>query len=125
MDAHGQPDSELTPDGFGGPSAAVSPDGTRVAYLPVGTPCSSDCTFTASVLTIDTDRASVVEIPIPRGFGGLEPLWSPDGERILFVSADGVSSVSVAPNSAPIVYSTGELNVEWSASEVTWQPVFP
>jgi hypothetical protein len=37
---------------------------------------------------------------------------------------DGVVSVGVAPGSPAVVYSRGELNLEWSGSELTWQPVY-
>jgi hypothetical protein len=57
-------------------------------------------------------------------------IGSPDGKRLLLSSIDGVVSVAVAPGSPPIVYTSGQLSypgggldLEWSWSEVTWQPV--
>lgn len=105
--------------------AVISPDGTRVAYLqrsiecvPVG--CSQE---PAHLVTMGTDGSNRVEPPIPPGFGVSGLQWSPDGKRLLFTSINGVASVGVAPGSAPALYSSGELNLEWSGSQVTWQPV--
>jgi dipeptidyl aminopeptidase/acylaminoacyl peptidase len=105
--------------------AVISPDGTRVAYLqrtngcvPVG--CSQE---PAHLVTMGTDGSNRVEPLIPPGFevSGLQ--WSPDGKRLLFGSINGVVSVGVAPGSPAAIYSRGELNLESSGSEVTWQPV--
>ena len=107
--------------------AVISPDGTRVAYLqstngcvPVG--CREE---PAHLLTMRIDGSNVVDVPIPPGFGVVGLQWSPDGKRLLFGSIAGVVSAGVAPGSPAVVYSRGELNLEWSGSEVTWQPVFP
>jgi Tol biopolymer transport system component len=108
-------------------SAVISPDGTRVAYLqrttgcvPVG--CSQEPAY---LVTMGTDGSNRVEPPIPPGFevSGLQ--WSPDGKRLLFGSINGVVSVGVVPGSPAAIYSLGELNLEWSGSQMTWQPVFP
>ena len=72
-----------------------------------------------------TDGSNRIELPIPPGFGVFGLQWSPDGKRLLFGSIDGVVSIAVAPGSPAVVYSSGDLNLEWSGSEVTWQPVFP
>lgn len=57
-------------------------------------------------------------------------IGSADGKRLLLSSIDGVVSVAVAPGLPPIVDTSGQLNypgggldLEWSWSEVTWQPV--
>jgi hypothetical protein len=56
--------------------------------------------------------------------------WSPDGERLLFMTYSEVEvgfkvvSVALEPGSPAIVHSSNELNLEWSDSELTWQPVF-
>jgi Tol biopolymer transport system component len=118
VDADGTNDTQLAYSGgaYGG-GAAVSPGGTRVAYI-----------AGVHVLTMDTRGGKVVAVSVPPNFlvGGL--LWSPDGKRLLLSSVSGVVSVSVAPGSAPIVYETalypgGGLDLEWSWPEVTWQPV--
>ena len=105
--------------------AVISPDGTRLAYLqrtigcvPVG--CSQE---PAHLLTMGTDGSNVAEVPTPTGFGVSGLQWSPDGKRLLFGSIDGVVTVGVAPGSTAAIYSTGELNLEWSGSQVTWQPL--
>jgi Tol biopolymer transport system component len=102
--------------------AAVSPDGSRVAYVP---PCESDgC---KRVLIMDTDGSNVVDVPVPPNFFVSAVVWSPDYRRLLLSSIDGVISVAVTPGSPAIVYASGNpnggLNLEWSDSEVTWQPV--
>jgi len=52
--------------------------------------------------------------------------WAPDGKRLLLSSIAGVISIGVEPGSPAIVYANGKfedgLNLEWSYSEVTWQP---
>jgi Tol biopolymer transport system component len=106
--------------------AVISPDGTRIAYLQRTSGCVLiACNEPAHLVTMGIDGSNVVEVPIPSGFevSGLQ--WSPDGKRLLFGSIAGVVSVGVAPGSPAVVYSSGELNLEWSGSEVTWQPVFP
>jgi Tol biopolymer transport system component len=105
--------------------AVISPDGTRVAYLqrtngcvPAG--CSQDPAY---LVTMGTDGSNRVELPIPPGFGVSGLQWSPDGKRLLFGSINGVASVGVVPGAPAAIYSSGELNLEWSGSQVTWQPV--
>ena len=106
--------------------AVISPDGTRVAYLQRTTGCVPiGCNEPAHLVAMGIDGSNAVEVPIPTGFGVSGLQWSPDGKRLLFGSIAGVVSVAVAPGSAPVVYSRGQLNLEWSGSEVTWQPVYP
>lgn len=119
VDADGTHDIQLAAGG----GAVVSPDGTRVAYF-------SDALHILAVS--DSSGAHVVDVPIPADFLLEALVWSPDGKRLLLSSIDGVVSVAVAPDSStPIVYATGQsgspmgLNLEWSSSEVTWQPVLP
>jgi Tol biopolymer transport system component len=130
----GNNDTQLTPESadplvqFYSDDAVVSPDGTRVAYVQVAYRCDNNGCSSDSpgrLLTMGTAGSNVVELPIPPGYGVSGLQWSPDGERLLFGSIDGVVSVAVALGSPAIVYSRGELNLEWSASEITWQPVYP
>lgn len=126
VDADGTNDTRLTSVGNApvAPDAAVSPDGTRVAYI--NGPFNDQ-----HVLTMDTHGGKVVGVPVPPNFllEGLQ--WSPDGKRLLLSSIDGVVSVAVAPapGSSPIVYANaqfnvpGGLNLENTWSDVTWQPV--
>jgi hypothetical protein len=74
---------------------------------------------------MDVDGTDVVDVPVPPAFGATGLQWSPDGERLLLGSIDGVVSILVAPGSPAIFHSRGELNLEWSGPEITWQPVFP
>ena len=108
-------------------ASAVSPDGTRVALAYHDSRCTSDSCSTdpEHLLTMDLSGGHVVEVPIPTDFGtpGLE--WSPDGTRLLLGSIAGLVSIPVAAGSSAIVYSTSGLDLEWSGSEITWQPVYP
>ena len=114
-----------TPLASGG-GAAVSPDGTRVAYITSTSGVFNGQPNDEHVLTMDTRGGDVVKVPVPPDFVLEGLLWSPDGKRLLLSSIDGVVSVAVAPGSPPIVYATGlyrsGLDLEWSFSEVTWQP---
>ena len=105
--------------------AAVSPDGARVAYVQRTTRCAnSSCTGDPDrLVTMDTDGSNVVELAIPPAFSWEGLQWSPDGKRLLLDSIDGPVSLAVALGSLASVPTHGELNLEWSASEVTWQPV--
>jgi WD40 repeat protein len=145
IDVRDQADKRLTPDpiaprvtfdpGLGAlvsitryvEAAAVSPDGTRVALAYHDSRCTSDgcSTDPEHLLTMDLSGGHVVEVPIPTDFGtpGLE--WSPDGTRLLLGSIAGLVSVPVTAGSPAVVHSRGELDFEWSGSEITWQPVYP
>ena len=130
VDADGKNDTQLTHDStdlqLRFHYAAISPDGTRVAYVQRTFRCTSDsCTQDPEqLLAMDPDGTNLVQLAIPPGFGVSGLQWSPDGERLLFGSIPGVVSVGVAQGSPAVVHSNGELNLEWSGSEVTWQPVF-
>jgi hypothetical protein len=127
VEADGQSETALMPTPLtGADRAAVSPDGSRVAYVP---PCASDGCG-RRVLIMDTDGSNVVEVPIPIASNVLVSglVWSPDYKRLLLSWHDGVTSVPVAPGSPAIVYASGYPNgglfLEWSGS-ATWQPVEP
>ena len=145
VDIDGQADDRLSPDptvprstfdpGFDAvvsitpdvAAAAVSPDGSRVAFAYRDKRCTSDgCAGDPEHLSVvDLVGSDVVEVPIPTDFGTPGLQWSPDGKRLLLGSIAGVVSIPVEPGSPPIVHSSGELNLEWSGSQITWQPVFP
>jgi Tol biopolymer transport system component len=104
--------------------AAISPDGTRVAYLQRTTGCvPASCQEPAYLVTMGTDGSNRIELPIPPSFAVSGLQWSPDGNRLLFGSVNGIASVGVVPGAPAAIYSRGELNLEWSGSQVTWQPV--
>jgi hypothetical protein len=119
VDADGNNDVELM-SRFG-LYVAVSPDGTRLAYISAPSP-----TAPHFAQTMDTDGSDVLESPVPHGFFLYRSnfQWSPDGQRLLFGTASGIISVAVTPGSPAVVYST-ELYVEFPHSGVTWQPVIP
>jgi hypothetical protein len=109
-------------------NTVVSPDGTRLAYFAGMRSCTTDgCgSLSAVVQTMGIDGSNVAEVAVPSGFGVRGLQWSPDGNRLLMGSIDGVVSVAVVPGSPAVVHSHfGDLNLEWSGAQVTWQPVFP
>ncbi len=113
------------------PEFVVSPDGRRVAliqktYRCEANGCGSD---PLRLLIAEPDRDIVVELPVMDL--GYTLRWSPDGKRLLFMTYSEaevgwkVESIALEAGSPAIVHSSKELNLEWSDSEVTWQPVFP
>jgi Tol biopolymer transport system component len=107
-------------------SVVLSPDDTRIAWVESPRRCTTDgCTgLPAHLMTLGVDGSRPVEVALPPNFGASGIQWSPAGDRLLISSIDGLVSVGLAPGSTPIVHSRGELNLEWSWSEVTWQPLF-
>jgi hypothetical protein len=104
-------------------AAAVSPDGTRVAFAYRDYRCTSDsCTGDPDhLLTMDLRGADAVEVPIPTDFGTVGLEWSPGGTRLLLGSIAGVVSIPVTAGPPALVYTTAGLDLEWSGSEITWQ----
>ena len=75
--------------------AVVSPDGTRVAFTQGTYQCTNfDC---VRLLIMSTDSKNLMELPLPPGFSASELQWSPDGNRLLFGSSDGVSRLAWCP----------------------------
>jgi hypothetical protein len=122
--------------------AAVSPDGTRVAYLQGSRQCTGDGCGPGPelkpIVIADLDGSNRVEISVPAdglpkqsdgsGFFASGVQWSPDGKRLLLSSIVGVVSLGLASGSTAIVHANGTfdvgLNLEWSWPEVTWQPEY-
>ena len=50
--------------------------------------------------------------------------WAPTGDRLLFSSITGIDSVELTSGSLPTTLVRGDLNLEWSWDEVSWQPRF-
>ena len=133
VDADGHNDTSLATGTSGSASkvdyanSVVSPDGARIAYDLTPYDCTADsCTTEPDrLLIMDPDGSNVVEVPIPPdlGVGGLQ--WSPDGKRLLVGWIGAVYSVAATPGSPPIFHSNGDLDLEWTTSELTWQPVRP
>jgi Tol biopolymer transport system component len=145
VDVDGTNDSQLSSHGPAAPGitfqfdgAAISPDGTRVAYLQSSRQCTgSGCgpgPKLTPIVVADLYDSNRVEISVPADphvTGGDDFLvsglsWSPDGQRLLLSSIAGVVSVGLESGSPAIVYTNGTpdvgLDLEWSWSEVTWQP---
>jgi hypothetical protein len=105
-------------------STTVSPDGARVALVHHENGCSIECRQDVPrVLTMDIDGSNIVEIAIPPQFYPDALQWSPDGKSLLFSSISGVVEVPLLSGAPLVVHSSGDLNMEWSPEEVTWQPV--
>jgi Tol biopolymer transport system component len=111
--------------------AVVSAGGDRVAFAQAASRCSTDangdqsCAGVAEpVLVMDVDGSDVIELPLDLGFGSSGLQWSPDAEQLVFGSLSGVTSINVSRDAAPVTYSREDLNLEWSRSELTWQPLF-
>jgi Tol biopolymer transport system component len=117
VDADGRNDRPLAGD-----SAVVSPDGTRVAIAQSNGCTANGCS--GRVLTMAPDGSAVTEVAVPSDVEAGVRAWSPDGERLLMGGGGGVVSVPVAPGSPSTSPAGSELDLEWTGSEVTWQPVF-
>ena len=77
-------------------------------------------TLPPRLFTVGLDGAAALEVPLPEAFLASSVEWSPDGERLLIASIDGVVSIDVASGEA-VIHSRGDLNLEWSYSELSWQ----
>jgi dipeptidyl aminopeptidase/acylaminoacyl peptidase len=134
VDPDGTNDIQISPDAAGLDVAFAdlvgSPDGRRVAFFQKTFRPTADGSRMDPIqlLIAEPDRQTVVELPLATAFPYSLQQWSPDGERLLFMAASEVGfevlSVAVERGSPAIVHSTNELNLEWSDSEMTWQPVF-
>ena len=105
----------------------LSPDATRLAYVRTGYRCIQDgCSNDGGRLVIaDLVGHDAMEVSAPQEGVGSPRQWSPDGERLLLGSIGGVVSVGLAPGGLVAIHSPeGELNLEWSGDELTWQPAF-
>ena len=131
VDPDGTNDIQISPEAAPDTRFAdlvVSPDGRRVAFIQKTYSCGADgCRGDPQRLLIaEPDRGSVTDLPVPTGFA-ISLQWSPDGERMLFMTngevGSEVLSIGLEPGSPVVVHSSKELNLEWSDSELTWQPV--
>jgi Tol biopolymer transport system component len=104
-------------------SSLVSPDGSRLVFVLYG--CADQRCPAGSERLVSTDvrGGNRIELTMPAEAGDVV-LWSPDGDRLLTHSIDSIVSVGLASGSPVVVHSTGELNLEWSGSDLTWQSVF-
>ena len=126
----GNDDIEFTEDIGGGMwfhSVVVDPSGERVAFVGRRIRCAAGSCRTepSHLLLMDIDGSNRVEVSSPLDFGAAGLQWSPDGERLLAGSIDGIVSIAVDPGQPQVVHEGGALNLEWSPSELTWQALFP
>jgi Tol biopolymer transport system component len=98
---------------------AISPDGTKVAYLQGSSQCTGDSCGPGPELKpmaiADLDGSNRVEMSLPTApalpkgpdgsdFAVSDLQWSPDGKRLLLSSIDGVISVGIESSSPAVIY---------------------
>jgi Tol biopolymer transport system component len=120
--------------------ASLSPDGNRVAYLQNSSRCTAPgCGPGPQLAPIAVTRLDNAEtVGLEYGVGSLVSAdgspyfashlgWSPDGSRLLLSSIDGIVAIDPSGAGRATVYASGVLNrglnLEWSPSEVSWQPL--
>jgi hypothetical protein len=90
-----------------GPAVALSPDGTRLAYV-----ASQGGTQQIYVRAMDTLAAR----PVPGTEGAVEPFFSPDGQELGFFSGGQLKKVSVNGGAAlPLVDASFPLGASWGS----------
>lgn len=98
-----------------GYQAAWSPDGNRIAFMPLASDCGGAPPSTV-VCVMNADGSGVVGLPITTTLfpGGLS--WSPDGSKIAFEGAGGLYTVNVDGS------GTAEVTSGILASSPAWSP---
>ena len=94
--------------GLGGnPTVAISPDGTKIAYVAIGSGNSAQL----YLRPIDSLEAR----PIPETVGSIAPFFSPDGQWLGFVSRGTLMKVPVSGGAA-VTLGTGQGNggISWT-----------
>ncbi len=96
-------------DRFGSMSAALSPDGSRVAYVAyVGRPGSA-----SEIMIADLEGSDVTTIN--HDGGNLSPKWSPDGNRIAYLSGQALTIVDAdGSNERTLVHVGNSYLPVWS-----------
>jgi dipeptidyl aminopeptidase/acylaminoacyl peptidase len=110
---------------------AVAPAGDRLVFNVVSRACdATGCTSDSGhYQTVGVDDGQTTDLGLAPGLGFDSAQWSPDGQQLLLASINGVfvlpmSSATIEPASVVTYSPTGELNLEWSAREVSWQPLY-
>jgi hypothetical protein len=111
-------DRSLTTDAS---SLIASPDGSRLVWIENDRRCDvngCDGNFPQRFAMLDRSGIHPFD-PGTAGCGSWQ--WSPAGDELLCSSGNGLVVTTTA--GPPRTVGTG-LNLEWSADEVTWQPLF-
>jgi Tol biopolymer transport system component len=124
----GSPERMISGEADKARDGTFSPDGTRIAYMRTGTGLGPVC------LIADADGRPVRTLP--GGYGWYQPIWSPDGTKVVVTDdhpGDNDGSLpavrvilDVTESQSPIEIAapgtTGDTIPDWAAS---WQRVLP
>jgi Tol biopolymer transport system component len=111
----------MLPQGSGLLDAAISPDGSRVAYA-----ATAADGLTSKLFAIDVGSGRATLLVEPNGLMVYQPSFSPDGSRIAYMDGGGDHSHAVwvvgADGSDPIMIVENEVTSEGHVFGLSWSP---
>ena len=106
--------SAATPIPVAGYQPAWSPNGARIAFMPLGSDCAGK-PVSSVVCVMNADGSGVMGLPITTTLSPYGLSWSPDGTRIAFVGAGGLYAVNVdGSGDVPLTSGVGVSFPAWS-----------